>query len=166
MCRGALRERDSLFGGAGLQGLGRRLYQGGHAAALPLRPLRGEPVLELGGSRDGESFHERSADEGSCGGPVGGRLARGECVDIEGDRARIQPDRRGIRRDPPLPKRTAQDAQRLIQRVPRCGFLLVSPQQTGEVLAGADMPRGERQVHEQRKVLLPEQFGWRRLTVH
>ena len=79
---------------------------------------------------------------------------------------RIQPDGRRIGLECGLPDRPADHTERLVQGVTRRRLGLVAPEEADQVFPSAGLPRGERQVHQEREVLLPEQFGRRRGAVH
>ena len=69
-------------------------------------------------------------------------------------------------RDVVVPHELAQHADGLAHGSAGGGVVLVRPEQTDQLLAGAAVFGGAREIQQQRDVLLPQQLGGRRRAVH
>ena len=122
-------------------------------------------MLELGRTGHSEALEKLAADERRGPRPVAGGGKGVEVVGIELDCVGGDADAIGVRLQAGIAGAAPQDAQGLVQGVPRSPVRLVGPQQADQVVAGAGALRGPCQVDEQRQVLAPQQLRRRRTAV-
>ncbi len=161
----APRQPHRVRGAAPTQ-LGLRLpRQRVHGARAPQRPLRREPVLELGRPGHRKALEELPADEPGGARPVLRAGERVEAVGVELHGVGGETDARGVGLEARVAGAAAQNAQRFVERVPRGAFGLVGPEEPDQVVAGPRAFGRPRQVDEERHVLAPQQLPRRRPTV-
>jgi len=135
-------------------------------ASGPVPALREEPVLERGRVGNGEPFHELALHQGCGVRPVFLLQEVVEAVGIELDGTDPQLELIACGVQIRLAQAAAQDADRLAQRLAGGRLILVGPEETDGMLAGA-APRGcPSEVEQQREVLAPEEIRGCRRAVH
>src|SRR5436190_1967335 len=133
----------------------------GGAASTRRPTLATEPVFELTGVGNREPFEKVALDECGRAWPVAARVQLREAVAIERHAVRAEADLVDVRLHLVVSQGAPEDAQCLAQRVARLLLVAVAPEQSYEVLAGAQPPRAACEVHEQRDVLAPQELGRR-----
>src|SRR5262245_9727253 len=108
-----------------------------------------EPVLEAGGTGHREALEELARNQGD--GAIPGALAGPvvQLIGVEADGAVGQPNLAAGAVDRVLSSGAANHAQRFVQGVPRGAFLLLSPQQSSEMLASAGAAGRAGEIHQQ-----------------
>ncbi len=124
-----------------------------------------QPILERRTPGNREALHEIADGQIRHSLPILLRRQTLELLEIEANRVGRQADLIPLALQAFRTEMFAQNAHRLVQRVARRRIRLIAPEQPDEVVSRARSFRGAGKVDQQRQVLAPKQFRWRRIAV-